>query len=78
MAANAATTAHAPLVGAPARIPVRRPARRSLLAIAAATALALALTNLGALTDAAHAACTAGTEPGTTCGEALYAIGFPA
>lgn len=25
----------------------------------------------------AHAACTWGTEPGTTCGEALWLLGYP-
>ncbi len=58
--------------------PVRRPALRPLLWLAAATALVLIVLYAGPIADAAHAVCTAGTEAGTTCGEALYTLGFPA
>lgn len=78
MAAHAASTAPAPLLPTPTRNSVRRATRRSLLAIAAVTALVLMIGNLGALAAASHAVCTYGTEPGTTCGEALWLLGYPA
>lgn len=78
MAAHAARTAPAPLLPTPTRHTVRRPALRPLLWLAVATALVLLAANAGAVQAAAHAACTYGTDPGTTCGEALWLLGFPA
>lgn len=82
MAAHAARTVPAPLPSTPERTlvrpPIRRPALRPLLWLAAmATVLAVLVPNASAVQAAAHAACTYGTEPGTTCGEALYLLGFP-
>lgn len=73
MAAHAARTAPVPMP-----TPVRRPAPRPLLWLAVATALVVTALYAGPIADAAHAACTAGTEPDTTCAEALYLLGFPA
>lgn len=41
------------------------------------SAFALSIGNLGALGATATAACTFGTAPGTTCGEALVLMGYP-
>jgi hypothetical protein len=45
--------------------------------VAAVAATVLLALNAGTVAKVAHAACTVGTEPGTTCGEALYELGFP-
>ncbi len=81
MAAHAATTAPAPLLPTPGQRPggstIRRPALRPLLWLVVASALVLLAANVGAVEAAASSACTYGTEPGTTCGEALWLLGFP-
>ena len=82
MAAHAASTAPAPLLPTPGHPlgghPVRRPALRPLLWLAAVAALVLIALNAGTVQAAAQTACTYGTEPGTTCGEALWLLGYPA
>jgi hypothetical protein len=77
MAAHAVRTAPTPLLPTPTQHSVRRTTRRSLTVIAVVTALVLTIGNHGALAAASHAVCTWGTPAGTTCGEALYLIGFP-
>lgn len=77
MAAHAASTAPAPLLPTPTRGTVRRSGVRRLPWLGAVTVLVLLAMNASAVQATAHATCTWGTEPGTTCGEALYLLGFP-
>ena len=85
-------TAHAPLVGglAPQHRWSQRSSRRILrrrwilVCVAASVLATTPLLAGGSLTsaahaaaDAAHGACTWGTPDGTTCGEAIVALGYP-
>lgn len=77
MAAHAARTAPTQPLPAPTRHAIRRAFRRSATLLAIVAAVILTFGNVGALAAASHAVCTYGTPAGTTCGEALYLLGFP-
>ena len=73
-------TTHVAASSGPIPVPrprIRRPGSRSvawLVGLAIAVVVAAAPQQVQA---AAHATCTLGTPPGTTCGEALVLLGYP-